>query len=129
MAKAEPVHGHWELHLDGDVMVCHYGSGFNIAGVNAITRDMVALASSLDNWVLLQIPAADTGITFEAIEPMYHGYLALQAAGCLAVGIVDNSPFVRAGNFNGRPELSMPIRIDDRQRALEEWLASFSLVQ
>lgn len=118
----EPIHGEYSIKLIGNIVYCDYSHGFNKAGVIAITEEMLRVAEPVKEWVMLQRPEPSAGITSDAIETMYRGYIKLQQSGCLGVGIVDNSIFVRAGNFPKDGPLTMPIHIHKDEKVLMAYL-------
>jgi|GEM_PF-2025625 len=118
----EPVHGTYSLEKRDNLIVCFYSEGFNLAGVKAITNDILKLAKDLDMWVLYQKPDSTAGIVHNAIEEMMNGYVRFQNAGCVAAAIQENSIFVRAGSPHRPPSLKMPIRIDKSEEELLLWL-------
>ncbi|WP_100656399.1 hypothetical protein [Alteromonas flava] len=118
----EPIHGRYQLHLSGVRLICDYAEGFNLPGVKRITNDMLQATTHLSSWVLLQRPEASAGITQEAIPAMMQGYVQLQNAGCKAVAIVDRSIFVHAGIPYHPRELIIPIRIEQNETKLIQWL-------
>ena len=121
-----PIHGQFQVYSDGDLLYCDYSEGFNQAGVIAITQEILQAARPHRQWVLLQRPEPSAGITQDAIPIMYQGYLQLQEAGCLAVALVENSMFVRAGNFPKEGPLTMPIFIDKDEGLLLRRLESIA---
>ena len=108
----DPVHGSFKVWLEGHLVYCDYAEGFNAAGVRAITEDILRVAAPVKKWVMLQRPEPSAGITYDAIELMYQSYVQLQRAGCLAVGLHENSIYVHSGRFRKDGELTMPIVID-----------------
>ena len=115
-------HGTYVLALQGQMVVCDYAGSFNLAGVEALIRDVLALTQHLPRWVLFQRPEPSAAVTFDAIEPMMNGYLAFQQAGCLAVAIVERSFFVHAGKPYRPAALTLEIRIKPDEDELLLWL-------
>ena len=118
----ETVHGKFSVYRQGNTVYCDYSEGFNIAGVKAITEEILRVAKPLKQWVLLQCPEPSAGITYDAIELMYQCYVTLQRAGCLAVGLHENSIYVHSGRFSKDGELRMPIVIDKDIPKLTDFL-------
>jgi hypothetical protein len=118
----EPVHGKFSVYRQGNTVYCDYSYGFNAAGVKAITEEILSVAKPLKQWVLLQRPEPSAGITYDAIELMYQCYVSLQRAGCLAVGLHENSIFVHSGRFRKDGELTMPITINKDIPTLVDFL-------
>ena len=120
--NTEPIHGTYSLEKRGNLIVCFYSEGFNLAGVKAITNDILALAEDLDLWALYQKPDSTAGIVHNAIKAMMDGYVRFQNAGCVAAAIQENSIFVRAGTSHRPHTLKMPIKIDKSEEELLLWL-------
>lgn len=120
--NTEPIHGTYSLEKRENLIICFYSEGFNLAGVKALTNDILALANGLELWALYQKPDSTAGIVHDAIEEMMNGYVKLQNAGCVAVAIQENSIFVRAGTPHRPPTLRMPIKIDKSEEDLLLWL-------
>lgn len=120
--NTEPIHGTYSLEKRENLIICFYSEGFNLAGVKALTNDILALAKDLDLWALYQKPDSTAGIVHNAIEEMMNGYVRFQQAGCVAAAIQENSIFVRAGTPHRPPTLRMPIKIDKSEEELLLWL-------
>jgi len=120
----EPLHGEYSLSLQGQLVICDYSEGFNRTGVIALRDNILELVKPLKKWVLFQRPQPSAGVTQDAIGDMYQAYVRLQHAGCLAVGIVDNSIFVHAGNFPKNGELQIPIQINKDEAQLLAFLST-----
>ena len=119
---SQPVHGEFTVRMAGNIVYCDYSQGFNAAGINAIYSEILRVTEHCDAWVMLQRPAPSAGLTPEAIDAMYEGYIKLQNAGCLAVAVVDNSMFVHAVSFPRDGTLTLPFMIDKDEQALMEYL-------
>ena len=121
----QQAHGVYSLRLEGNIVFCDYAEGFNIQGVIELKQELLALTSSLKYWVLYQLPESSAGITQDAIVEMMNSYVELQNTGCLAVAIVERSPFVRAGSPYRPEQLTMPININKDADYLYDWLVGF----
>ena len=122
MQTFDAAHGEFTVTSQGNFIYCDYSQGFNKEGVKAITTEILRVAQPHDQWVLLQRPAPSAGITVDAIPDMYQSYVKLQDAGCLAVGLHDNTIYVRAGKFDKNGPLTIPIVIDKDIPTLVEFL-------
>ncbi|MFC3094493.1 hypothetical protein DRW07_13610 [Alteromonas sediminis] len=118
----ETAHGNFSIEVDGRLLINRYSEGFNIVGINALTSALLDAAKSLDKWVLLQLPEPSAGLTNDAIPVMLHAYNQLQKAGCVAVGLHDNSLFVRAGYTHKGITVTLPFLIDKEESKLRSWL-------
>lgn len=120
--NTEPVHGTYSLEKKENLIICRYSEGFNLAGIKALINDILLLTSGFERWALYQKPDSSAGIVHNAIEEMMNGYVQFQNAGCVAVGIQENSIFVRAGTPHRPHSLHMPIKIDKSEAELITWL-------